>query len=171
MTCTKIRKRRYTRGDKENGHHSGGHQGVALSPFFSLLTLDSIVNHLEEGPLRTILFANDFALVADNHEELEEKVQLRQRILADNGLRLNVKKMKFISSEQCAGSILDCQGEAIGNVEEFHYLGSDLSEGRKVDQATLAKRYDGSSTSSATTAVSQFGFAAPHQWYSIAVVE
>ncbi|VDO96877.1 unnamed protein product [Heligmosomoides polygyrus] len=93
------------------------------------------VNHLEEGPLRTILYADDIALVADNQEELEEKVQLWQRALADKGLRLNVKKTKFISSEQCAGSILDCQGETIEKVEEFRYLGSDLSEEGSVDQA------------------------------------
>ncbi|VDO61537.1 unnamed protein product [Heligmosomoides polygyrus] len=96
---------------------------------------DSIVNHLEEGPLRTILYADDIALVADNQEELEEKVQLWQRALADNGLRLNVKKTKFISFEQCAGSILDCQGEAIEKVEEFRCLGSDLSEEGTVHEA------------------------------------
>ncbi|VDP32543.1 unnamed protein product [Heligmosomoides polygyrus] len=55
--------------------------------------LDSIVNHLEEGPLRTILYADDIALVADNQEELEEKVQLWQRALAD---RLNVKKLRAV---------------------------------------------------------------------------
>ncbi|VDO71857.1 unnamed protein product [Heligmosomoides polygyrus] len=50
------------------------HQGSALSPFLFVLTLDCIVNHLEEGPLRTILYADDIALVADSREELEEKV-------------------------------------------------------------------------------------------------
>ncbi|VDP26856.1 unnamed protein product [Heligmosomoides polygyrus] len=117
----------------------GVHQGSALSPFLFLLTLDSIVNHLEEGPLRTILYADDIALVADNQEEVEEKVQLWQRALADNGLRLNVKKTKFISSEQCAGSILDCQGETIEKVQEFRYLGSDLSEEGSVDQAVRGR--------------------------------
>ncbi|VDO78018.1 unnamed protein product [Heligmosomoides polygyrus] len=88
----------------------------------------------DEGPLRTILYADDIALVADNQEELEEKVQLWQTALADNGLRLNVKKTRFVSSEQCAGSILDCQGEAIEKVEDFRYLGSDLFEEGRVDQ-------------------------------------
>ncbi|VDO98113.1 unnamed protein product [Heligmosomoides polygyrus] len=54
----------------------GVHQGSALSPFFFLLTLDSIVNHLEGGSLRTFLYADDIALVADSWKELEEKVQL-----------------------------------------------------------------------------------------------
>ncbi|VDO18823.1 unnamed protein product [Heligmosomoides polygyrus] len=65
--------------------------------------VDITVGYTKEGSLRTILYADDIALVADNQEELEEKVQLWQRVLADNGLRLNVKKTKFISSEQCAG--------------------------------------------------------------------
>ncbi|VDP01572.1 unnamed protein product [Heligmosomoides polygyrus] len=54
------------------------HQGSALSPFLFVLTLNCIVNHLEEGPLRTILCAHDIALVADSREELEETVQLWQ---------------------------------------------------------------------------------------------
>ncbi|VDP01202.1 unnamed protein product [Heligmosomoides polygyrus] len=60
----------------------GVHRGSALSPFLFVLTLDCIVNHLEECPLRTIHYADDIALVADNREEMEEKVQLWQGALA-----------------------------------------------------------------------------------------
>ncbi|VDP11962.1 unnamed protein product [Heligmosomoides polygyrus] len=76
------------------------------------------------------LCTDDIAVVAYSREKLEEKVQLWQRAVADNILRL--KKTKFISSEQCTG--LDCQGEAIENMEAFRYLGSDLSEEGSVDQ-------------------------------------
>uniref|UniRef100_A0A183GSZ2 Reverse transcriptase domain-containing protein n=1 Tax=Heligmosomoides polygyrus TaxID=6339 RepID=A0A183GSZ2_HELPZ len=103
------------------------------------LTLDCTVNHLEEGPLRTILYADDIALAADSREELEEKVQLWQGALAGNSLRLNVRKTKFISSEQRTEAILDCQGEVIEKVEQFRYLGSDLSEERSVDQAVKGR--------------------------------
>ncbi|VDO86060.1 unnamed protein product [Heligmosomoides polygyrus] len=48
--------------------------GSALSPFLFVLKLDCIVKYLEEGFLRTILYADDIALVADSREELEEKV-------------------------------------------------------------------------------------------------
>ncbi|VDP34157.1 unnamed protein product [Heligmosomoides polygyrus] len=71
---------------------------------------------------------DDIALVADSREELEEK----QGALAGNGLR-NVRKTKFISSEQCTEPILDCQGEVMEKVEQFRYLGSDLSEEGSVD--------------------------------------
>ncbi|VDO19287.1 unnamed protein product [Heligmosomoides polygyrus] len=56
----------------------GVHEGSALSPFFFVLTLDCIVRHQEEGPLRTILYADDIALVADSPEQLGEKVELWQ---------------------------------------------------------------------------------------------
>ncbi|VDP49141.1 unnamed protein product [Heligmosomoides polygyrus] len=117
----------------------GMHQGSALSPFLFVLTLDCIVNHLEEGPLRTILYADDIALVPNSREELEEKVQLWQGTLAGDGLLLNVRKTKFISSEQCTEPILDCKGEVIEKVEQFRYLGSDLSEEGSVDQAVKGR--------------------------------
>ncbi|VDP15935.1 unnamed protein product [Heligmosomoides polygyrus] len=88
---------------------------------------------------RTILYADDIALVADSREELEEKVQLWQGAIAGNGLRLNLRKTKFISSEQCTEPILDCQGEVIEKVEQFRYLGSDLSEEGSVNQAVRGR--------------------------------
>ncbi|VDP56068.1 unnamed protein product [Heligmosomoides polygyrus] len=117
----------------------GVHQGSALSLFLFVLTLDCIVNHIEEGPYRTILYTDDIAPAADSREELEEKVQLWQGALAANGLRLNVRKTKFISSEQCTEPILDCQGEVIEKVKQFRCLGSDLSEEGSVDQAVKGR--------------------------------
>lgn len=67
-------------------------------------------------------------------------MRLWQRALAENGLRRNVKKTKFISCDQRAGSILDYKLEAIENVEEFRYLGTDLSEEGTVDQAVREQR-------------------------------
>uniref|UniRef100_A0A183GV88 Reverse transcriptase domain-containing protein n=1 Tax=Heligmosomoides polygyrus TaxID=6339 RepID=A0A183GV88_HELPZ len=113
----------------------GVHQGSALIPFLFVLKPDCIVNHLEEGPLRTILYADDIALVAHSREEPEKRAQLWQGALAANGLRLNVSKTKFISSEQCTEAILDCQGKVIEKVEQFRYLRSDLSEEGSVEHA------------------------------------
>uniref|UniRef100_A0A7I4YCH1 Reverse transcriptase domain-containing protein n=1 Tax=Haemonchus contortus TaxID=6289 RepID=A0A7I4YCH1_HAECO len=44
------------------------------------------------GPLKTILLAIDIALLAESKEELQDKLQKLQKVLADDGLRLNVKK-------------------------------------------------------------------------------
>ncbi|VDP09874.1 unnamed protein product [Heligmosomoides polygyrus] len=69
-----------------------------------------------EGTLRKALSepsANDIVLVADSREELEEKVQLWQGALADNSLRLNVRKTKLISSDQCNELILTAKGRTL----------------------------------------------------------
>ncbi|VDO19152.1 unnamed protein product [Heligmosomoides polygyrus] len=64
------------------------------------------VNHIGEGPIRTIVFAGNIALVAGSQKKLE-KVQLWQAAVADDGL---VKKKKFIKSENCTEPIVDFQG-------------------------------------------------------------
>ncbi|VDP44596.1 unnamed protein product [Heligmosomoides polygyrus] len=72
---------RTAHGMRKKMDHSGVHQGFEPTP-------DCIVNHIEEGSLRKILYVDDIALVADSREKLEEKVQLWQIALADNGLGL-----------------------------------------------------------------------------------
>ncbi|XGW34423.1 hypothetical protein V3C99_018363 [Haemonchus contortus] len=90
----------------------GVHQGSALSLFLFLLTMDVITEELMDGPLKTILYADDIALIAESKDELQDKLQNWQRVLAESGLRLNVKKTKFLSSEEGTESIVDGRGEA-----------------------------------------------------------
>ncbi|EYB93874.1 hypothetical protein Y032_0178g686 [Ancylostoma ceylanicum] len=65
----------------------GVHQGSALSPFLFIMTLDSVLKHLLEGPPFTLLYADDVALFADSRAELQFKVQKWQLSLADSGLK------------------------------------------------------------------------------------
>ncbi|VDO21547.1 unnamed protein product [Haemonchus placei] len=106
------------------------HQGSALSPFLFLFTMDVITEELVDGPLETILYAK---------EELQDNLQKWQKVLAGNGLRLNVKKTKFLSSEEGTESITDGYGEAIEKVQDFRYLGSDLAADGSVDQAVKSR--------------------------------
>ncbi|XGW27508.1 hypothetical protein V3C99_007817, partial [Haemonchus contortus] len=52
----------------------GVHQGLALSPFLLMLTMDVITEELEGGPLKTILQADDIALIAESKEKLQDKL-------------------------------------------------------------------------------------------------
>ncbi|XGW19497.1 hypothetical protein V3C99_003389 [Haemonchus contortus] len=117
----------------------GVHQGSALSPFLFLLTMDVITEELMDGPLKTILYADDIALIAESKDELQDKLQNWQRVLAESGLRLNVKKTKFLSSEEGTESIVDGRGEDIEKVQDFRYLGSDLAADGSVDQAVKSR--------------------------------
>ncbi|VDO23597.1 unnamed protein product [Haemonchus placei] len=87
---------------------------------------------LRVEPLKTILYADDTALIAEGEEELQDKLQNWQKVLPENGLRLNVK-VKFLSSE-CAESIVDELGEAIEGLQEFHHVGSDLAADPSLDE-------------------------------------
>nr|CDJ93072.1 RNA-directed DNA polymerase (reverse transcriptase) domain containing protein [Haemonchus contortus] len=118
----------------------GVHQGSALSPFLFPLTMDFISEELVDGPLKTILYADDIALIAESKEELQGNLQKWQKVLAGNGLRLNVKKTKFLSSEKGMESITDVYGEAIEKVQDFLYLGSDLAADSSVNQVLCDRR-------------------------------
>ncbi|XGW04084.1 hypothetical protein V3C99_015322 [Haemonchus contortus] len=64
----------------------GVHQGSALSPFLFLLTMNVITEELVDEPLKTILYADDIALIAESKEELQDNFQKWQKVLAENGL-------------------------------------------------------------------------------------
>ncbi|VDO62221.1 unnamed protein product [Heligmosomoides polygyrus] len=90
--------------------------------------------------VRTVLYADDIALLAHSREQQQKMVRLWQAAFADNSLQLNVRKTKFISCEQCTELPRNgCQGKVIEKVEEFRYLGSDLVEEGSVDQAVRAR--------------------------------
>lgn len=78
----------------------GVHKGSTLSPSLIVLTMDCIVNHLEKGPLRPILYADVIAL----HSSRQPGGAGREgttvaSCLCRQGLRLNVMNKKFISTD------------------------------------------------------------------------
>nr|CDJ83609.1 endonuclease-reverse transcriptase HmRTE-e01 [Haemonchus contortus] len=79
----------------------GVYQGSALGLFLSLVTLDVITSGLLDVPLKTVLYCDDIARLAQSREDFQEKLQKWQEGLTDNGLRLNVKKTKLLSSKEC----------------------------------------------------------------------
>ncbi|EYC43100.1 hypothetical protein Y032_0503g2638 [Ancylostoma ceylanicum] len=117
----------------------GVHQGSALSPFLFIMTLDTVVKHLLEGPPSTLLYADDVALIADSRAELQLKIQKWQTALADAGFKLNLKKTEVMSSIGGGDAMLDENGTAFTQTEEFQYLGSVLSADGTVDAAVRGR--------------------------------
>ncbi|VDO80915.1 unnamed protein product [Haemonchus placei] len=72
-----------------------------------------------DGPLKTILYADDIALIAESQEKLTGKLEKWQKVLTESLLLLNVKKIKLLSSEECAESFFDGLGETIERVKGF----------------------------------------------------
>ncbi|VDL78858.1 unnamed protein product [Nippostrongylus brasiliensis] len=94
-----------------------------------------MVSHLVEDSLKTILYADDIALIADTKDEPHVKVQEWQRTLPENGPRLNVKITKFLSSEDGSEPMVDCYQEVVERVDHFRYLGIKLAKYGTLDQA------------------------------------
>ncbi|EYB83113.1 hypothetical protein Y032_0342g3027 [Ancylostoma ceylanicum] len=117
----------------------GVHQGSALSPFLFIMTLDTVVKHLLEGPPFTLLYADDVALIADSRAELQLKIRKWQLALADAGLKLNTKKTEVMSSTEEDYQVFDVSGTAFAQAKEFQYLGSYLSADGTVDAAVRGR--------------------------------
>ncbi|VDO48967.1 unnamed protein product [Haemonchus placei] len=99
---------------------------------FSLI-MDTITKEHVNGLLKSILYAEDIALIAGSKDEIQNKLQ-KWKVLAKSGLRPNVKKAMFLSSEECMEPIVDVHVKVIGKVWDFRYLRSDLATHGSVDQ-------------------------------------
>ncbi|VDO29193.1 unnamed protein product [Haemonchus placei] len=86
----------------------------------------------------TIFYADDIGLIAESREELQDKLQRWQKVLAENGL-LNVEKTELLSSGECTETIVGRAEEAIEKVQVFRYLGSVLVDDGSMDQTVKAQ--------------------------------
>uniref|UniRef100_A0A7I4YFU4 Reverse transcriptase domain-containing protein n=1 Tax=Haemonchus contortus TaxID=6289 RepID=A0A7I4YFU4_HAECO len=68
------------------------------------------ITELVDEPLKSILYADGIARIAESKEEFQDKLQKWQIVLAGNGHRLNVKKTKLLSSKEGTESIVDRRG-------------------------------------------------------------
>ncbi|VDO29195.1 unnamed protein product [Haemonchus placei] len=79
--------------------------------------LGEVREKIELGKQLTSLQKEEHAkevIFADSAIKIQDKLQNWQRVLAENGLRLNVEKTKSVSSEEGTESIVDGRGEAKG---------------------------------------------------------
>nr|CDJ89021.1 unnamed protein product [Haemonchus contortus] len=95
-----------TRPNRSNRCHCWGTPRISSEPV-PLSAYDERRYRRTHGwILKTILYADDIALLAERW----------QKTLAENGLRLNMKKTNFLSSEECTKSIVYGHGKVIGKV-------------------------------------------------------
>ena len=117
---------------------SGVKQGCVMSGFLFLLVIDWIMsqavkenntgirwNMMEQ--LEDLDFADDIALLASNWNQLQSKLNSIQAYGEQTGLRINIGKTKSmcINSNDRALSV---RGEEIEEVNNFVYLGSNVSK-------------------------------------------
>ena len=129
---------------------TGVRQGCLLSPFLFLLSIDWIMQRMTEANrdglqwtlttrLEDLDFADDIALLSHNHQGMQAKVTWLAKISAKTGLKISKSKTKVMRVKTRNVDNIKVDGEAIDEVEDFTYLGSNISKDGGSDQDIVAR--------------------------------
>ena len=103
------------------------HQGSALSPLLFVLVMDTVTRDIQRPAPYTLLYADDVFLASDSKNDLEQLVQKWNDRLMQHGLRLNLNKTEFLTTDPHETGTITVGGSDLPRTERFKYLGSTLS--------------------------------------------
>ena len=83
---------------EEFGVGVGVHQGSVLSPLLFILVLEALSREFRTGVPWELLYADDLVVIADSLEECISKLRVWKAGMESKGLRVNMKKTKFLIS-------------------------------------------------------------------------
>ncbi|EYB84458.1 hypothetical protein Y032_0316g2295 [Ancylostoma ceylanicum] len=106
---------------------AGVHQGSALSPLLFILVMDAVTRDLQKPAPWTLLYAGDVMIAAEDKYLLERQTQAWSDRLAQFGLRLNVTKTEYLTTEVNQIGTISVGGTGLPRTEAFKYLGSTVS--------------------------------------------
>ena len=132
---------------------SGVRQGCILSPILFVIVIDWIMRSTTADRPRGIQwtmfrhledldFADDIALLSSTKQHSQEKSQLLNTYAKQTGLNINRKKTQVMCINAANTTPVTIEGEPLELVEDFTYLGSNISkeDGAKKDiEARLNK--------------------------------
>ncbi|MCG8432127.1 MAG: reverse transcriptase family protein, partial [Candidatus Omnitrophica bacterium] len=118
---------------------SGVRQGCILSPILFLVVIDWVMRQTTSDAPRGIQwtltsfledldFADDLALLATRYADMQEKTNRLNTYSKPTGLSFNVPKTKHMSINTTPPSPITIDGEPVGEVDDFVYLGSMVSK-------------------------------------------
>ena len=124
---------------------TGVRQGCLLSPFLFLLVIDWIMRGTtEQHPdgiqwtlttrLEDLDFADDIALLSHNHRSMQSKLTRLAKISMQTGLRISKSKTKVMRVNTRNVDRIELAEDEIDEVEDFAYLGSNISKDGGSDQ-------------------------------------
>ncbi|KAL6729362.1 hypothetical protein Aduo_000423 [Ancylostoma duodenale] len=88
----------------------GVHQGSALSPLLSIVVIDALTKDLQRPVPWTLLYADDVMLASEDKSELERQTQAWSDRLARFGLRLNIKKTVYLTTDEHESGTIKVDG-------------------------------------------------------------
>ncbi|VDO66032.1 unnamed protein product [Heligmosomoides polygyrus] len=105
----------------------GVHQGSALSPLLFVIVVDAITRDLQRSAPWTLLYADDVMLASEDKAELERQAQAWCDRLVLFGLKLNVKKTEYLTTDLNEHGSIKIDGTELSRVTSFKYLGSTVT--------------------------------------------
>ena len=111
----------------------GLHQGWALSPFLYIMLVDTISQDVRNELPWELLYADDLAIIDVTSTDTQNRLESWQKVLTDNGLKINVAKTEHLSTREKPLPI-ELNGEELKNVDNFKYLGSVIDKDGTIDR-------------------------------------
>ena len=128
-TCVKSK-----RGTSEHFEVGIGlHQGSALSPFLFIMLVGTISQDVRNELPWELLYADDLAIIDVTSTDTQNRLESWQKVLKDNGLKINVAKTEHLSTSENPLPI-ELNGEELKNVDHFKYLGSVIDKDGTIDR-------------------------------------
>ncbi|VDP52182.1 unnamed protein product [Heligmosomoides polygyrus] len=89
--------------------------------------MDAITRDLQKLVLWTLLYADDVMLACEDKDDLERQVQAWCDRLARFGLKLNVKKTEYLTTDVSESGSIKISGTELARTSVFKYLGSAIA--------------------------------------------
>ena len=128
---TSVKSKRGTSEHFEVG--IGLHQGSAFSPFLFIMLVDTISQDVRNELPWELLYADDLAIIDVTSTDTQNRLESWQKVLTDNGLKINVAKTEHLSTRETPLPI-ELNGEELKNVDHFKYLGSVIDKDGTIDR-------------------------------------
>ena len=80
-----------------------------------------------------LLYADDLAIIDITNEDTQNRLESWQKVLTDNGLKINVAKTEHLSTRENPLPV-KLNGEELKNVDHFKYLGSVIDKDGTIDR-------------------------------------
>lgn len=106
----------------------GVHQGSALAPLLFITVMDTITKDLQKPIPWTMLYADDVILADTSREGLEKQVHQWKDQLEEFGLKLNMGKIGYLSTDIESIRTINIAGVDVKRTKVFKYLGSLIAD-------------------------------------------
>ena len=137
VSCVKVGGERSDWLKQKNGLR----QGSALSPLLFIVVMDDIMTkvaqEIGEGKMKAMLFADDLMIWGNKEEEVQEQLDVWERIAQDYGMKFSTNKSEMIitsRTKERGTTGITIGGEQLRKVESFKYLGSLIQENGRNDR-------------------------------------